>query len=94
MPIPKSPEEIVKEFDSLVMSGVDPTRIHKHLESALASFALYLEGKMEVKKNFVCEKDCCPCESENTESDWEFDRGLKEAQAVLRHEAEEVMKGV
>ena len=109
MPIQsKSPEEIVKEFKEMIDSSYH-TKIEDMendviwLRESLASFALYLEGKMPEKHapvedigkhgkyigdDFVTEQ--YPYTSDSAARNNTID----ECKSILRYEAEEVMKGV
>lgn len=96
MPIqPKSPEQIYHELFS-TRAGFnmkDFLASKDFLKNALASFALYLDGKIEEKRKFDCERDICLCEGA-TADDKVFNYCIDECKSILRREAEEVMKGV
>lgn len=97
MPIPKSPEEIMKEFDMRWLRAVtkkDMESCKQWLRESLASYAFFLAEQLPDQERI-----------KHTNPSWyaeEFLRGeevgrndtINECKSILRSEAEELMKGV
>ena len=97
MPTQKSPEEIVREYTTFhrqILHGLmPPSEVHNWLRESLTSYALYLEGKVNEKRKFDCDRDVCLCEGASAD-DRVFNHAIDECTFIIRNEAEEAMKGV
>lgn len=89
MPSPKSAESLLEELDIWgarvrQMYGTAIVLDPKWLRSALASYALYLEGKMPKKKDY------CRCICRKNEDKHIFNGAIEDCRSILREEAEKL----